>query len=158
MYFLDTIQLFEDHFESPKIRREHLSEWSAINLQAFIYEAPDKPKIDNFESLLKRLMKNQPGLDHAFRTEATLRDRILLACEDIQECELAILKPSPALQGGNSVGWIELLEEQYRHTMAEATVATTSVALTKAPIFSTADPPIMANNPLETRSATSAEK
>ncbi|KAI0991399.1 hypothetical protein K3495_g16788, partial [Podosphaera aphanis] len=60
---------------------------------------PDKPKIDNFESLLKRLKKIQPGLDSSLRTEAALRDRILLACDDIQECELAILKPSPTLQG-----------------------------------------------------------
>ncbi|EPQ61508.1 hypothetical protein BGT96224_Ac31480 [Blumeria graminis f. sp. tritici 96224] len=65
---------------------------------------------------------------------------------------------SSSKQKRNSIGQIELLEEQDKHTMAEATVAITPVALTKAQVPSAGDPPIIAKNPLETRSATSPEK
>ncbi|KAI1004172.1 hypothetical protein K3495_g4048 [Podosphaera aphanis] len=46
MTFEDAVRLIEDHFETPEMKREYLSEWNATTLQVLIDEAPEKPKID----------------------------------------------------------------------------------------------------------------
>jgi len=70
---------------------------------------PDKTLLESFGIMFKELRKCQLTMEKEQQTEAFLKRRVLMACEGIDECKLAIFKPSSTLQG---------LRDDIRHALA----------------------------------------
>jgi hypothetical protein len=64
-----------------------------------IAENEDKSIEECLDILIKQLRKIQRGLSPEFRTEGSLRDKIINACNEVEACVYACLKPSPTLEG-----------------------------------------------------------
>ena len=97
--FEDMADLTQRHFETPESCQEYLREWTTTTLQSTIQQNPTKSKIECFEEMTQKLRRCQCGLAANMQDEDTLRRQILLACSDIRECEMAIMKPASTLEG-----------------------------------------------------------
>ncbi|OXV09105.1 hypothetical protein Egran_03132, partial [Elaphomyces granulatus] len=62
-------------------------------------ENEDKSIEECLDILIKQLRKTQRGLSPEFRTEGSLRDKIINACNEVEACVYACLKPAPTLEG-----------------------------------------------------------
>ena len=65
--------------------------------------------LECFDIMYKELRKCQLTMDKDQQTDAFLKRRLLMACEGVEECKLAIFKPAAGLQG---------LRDDIRHALA----------------------------------------
>src|SRR5438045_7918783 len=76
-----------------------LSKWNTITLQGTMRKNEDKDMAECFEILVKDLQKVQRGLAEGYRMEGNLRDQLINACREVQECSFACFKPAPTFEG-----------------------------------------------------------
>jgi hypothetical protein len=87
------------HFETEENRQKYLSEWRATTLPSIIRTNPDKTRLECLEITFDKLRTAQRGLSAEYQTEHNLRDQVLNACRGVEECSLALLKPSSTFEG-----------------------------------------------------------
>jgi hypothetical protein len=88
-----------EHFETEERRQQMLSKWNTTTLRGIIRDNDSKDMVECFELLLKELQKAQKGLAEGYQTEDNLRDRLINACREVQECSFACFKPASTFEG-----------------------------------------------------------
>ncbi|WYZ38888.1 hypothetical protein EsH8_III_000802 [Colletotrichum jinshuiense] len=94
--FQTMVSLMKQYFETEEIRNVYLSEWHNATLTRIIRENPDKPKTECLELLFDKLTKIQGAL---YMSDELLRNQLLSACLDVEECQLCIFNPAPTSVG-----------------------------------------------------------
>jgi hypothetical protein len=84
-------------FEGPEFYRKNLNEWNATSLQSVINENPDKPIYQNFQALIDKLLKQRHGIHPEFRTNLFLTNKLVVACQGVPACRIAVSDPSEDL-------------------------------------------------------------
>jgi len=97
--FQTMINLTKAHFETEENHQKYLSEWRETTLLRTISENPDKSRLECFELTVDKLQKVQRGLTKEYQYEHNLRDQVINACRGVEECNLALYKPSPTFEG-----------------------------------------------------------
>jgi hypothetical protein len=97
--FQTMINLTRAHFETEENHQKYLSEWRETTLLRTTSENPDKSKLECFELTVDKLQKVQRGLTKEYQYEHNLRDQVINACRGVEECNLALYKPSPTFEG-----------------------------------------------------------
>ncbi|POS82395.1 hypothetical protein EPUL_006494, partial [Erysiphe pulchra] len=77
--FETMVNMTRQHFETAERHQQLLSNWYSISLQSLKRENPDKSTAECFELMLNQLRKLQRGLGHEYRSQTTLRDRLINA-------------------------------------------------------------------------------
>ena len=110
-YYYDTVNnkglSFEDmrksiqtHFETHEHKQALMTKWNSASLKETIFEHGDGKSLEEcLDTLIKQLRDIQRGLPPEYRTEGSLRDRLINACNNVEACVYACLKPSPTLEG-----------------------------------------------------------
>jgi len=93
------INLTKAHFETEENHQKYLSEWRETTLLYTISENPGKSKLECFQLTVDKLQKVQRGLTKEYQYEHNLRDQVINACRGVEECNLALYKPSPTFEG-----------------------------------------------------------
>ena len=93
------INLTKAHFETEENHQKYLSEWRETTLLRTISENPDKSRLECFQLTVDKLQKVQRGLTKEYQYEHNLRDQVINACRGVEECNLALYKPSPTFEG-----------------------------------------------------------
>ena len=97
--FQTMINLTRAHFETEENHQKYLSEWRETTLLRTISENPDKSRLECFQLTVDKLQKVQRGLTKEYQYEHNLRDQVINACRGVEECNLALYKPSPTFEG-----------------------------------------------------------
>ena len=84
-------------FEGPEYYRKNLTEWNSITLQDFIDSNPDKSVSECLQLLIDKLCKQQHAIDPELRTQRTLTNKLVTACQGVPACRIAISNPSEEL-------------------------------------------------------------
>lgn len=84
--FETMINMTRQHFETVERHQQLLSSWYSISLPSLNRENPEKYTTECFELMLNQLRKLQRGLGHEYRSQIILRDRLINACRDTEEC------------------------------------------------------------------------
>lgn len=87
------------HFEIEERRYEMLNEWHNISLVTQIRKHPELSILACFEGLVSELQRIRRGLDIEYQTDKSMRDRLQLACRDVEACCTATLKPAATFEG-----------------------------------------------------------
>ena len=107
--FTTVVNLIRENFETLERQTRFMSHWNKTSLMEVRGRNGDKTMLECFEILYKELRKCQLTMDPDQQTDAFLRKRLIMACEGVEECKLAIFKPAMSLQG---------LRDDIRHSLA----------------------------------------
>jgi len=94
MMITELYSRYRDHFEGSEHQQNILREWNDITLQKMTRDQPDQQQETVFRNMVQKLQQLQRGLDNELRTESTLRNKIISACEDTEACRVAIARPA----------------------------------------------------------------
>ncbi|WQF76847.1 hypothetical protein CDEST_01861 [Colletotrichum destructivum] len=87
-------------FETHETQQLYLSEWRTTTLPRILQENPGKNRLEALEILIERLVRIHQALPRAQRESPDLlRDQLLNACREVEECQLAIFAPAPTFEG-----------------------------------------------------------
>ena len=87
------------HFETIENTQGYLKEWESTTFLSVILANPEKNKMDCLELLFDKLQKIQRALPIDYRTERSLKDKVVRSCRGINECSMALLIPVDSYQG-----------------------------------------------------------
>ncbi|RKF77885.1 hypothetical protein GcM1_215005 [Golovinomyces cichoracearum] len=76
-----------------------MTKWNLLSLKTIDRQNPDKSLQKCLEILFWELKLIQRCLSRGFRPEKCLRDKLINACNDIEACAYACLKPFTSLKG-----------------------------------------------------------
>jgi hypothetical protein len=88
--------MVKSHFETEERKQSMMTKW---NTTTIIAKNEDKTTEECLELVIKELRTIQRGLAPELRTEQILRDKLINACNDVEACVYACLKPAPTLEG-----------------------------------------------------------
>ena len=74
-------------------------EWDSISFSKYIADNPNCSKKDVLDKMVARLQKLQISLPKEYKSEVLLKNKLLSACADVEECRLARQKVSPTVEG-----------------------------------------------------------
>lgn len=122
--------LLRENFETQERQTKFMSHWNMTSLQEVRSRHVDKTLLECFDIMYKELRKCQLTMAKEQQTDVFLKNRLLMACEGIEECRLAIFKPAAGLQG---------LRDDIRHALALSTpprssAFTATTALRRTPV------------------------
>ena len=96
----EMIQMLKSHFQTDERRQNYLLEWEKKNFFVTEMENPGKTKREVLELLFTRLQKLAQCLgDGYYNKDNVMRNKLLNACGDVPECNLAIFKPASSFEG-----------------------------------------------------------
>ena len=95
--FPTIINLLRENFETQERQTRFMSHWNSTSLQEVKGRNEDKTILECFDIMYKELRKCQLTIDKDQQTDAFLKRRLLMACEGVEECKLAIFKPAAGL-------------------------------------------------------------
>jgi hypothetical protein len=107
--FPTIMNLVRENFETQERQTRFISYWNTTSLREVKRRHQEKTMLECFNIIYKELHKCQLTIDKDQQTEAFLKRRLLIACEGVDECKLAIFKPALSLQG---------LRDDIRHALA----------------------------------------
>ncbi|POS82128.1 hypothetical protein EPUL_006743, partial [Erysiphe pulchra] len=84
---------FIKRYENEEHRRNMERKWNSISLRQMVKSNPDMPMEETFRKLVERLQQLQRVLDIDLRSESVLRQKLILACEDVEACSSACSRP-----------------------------------------------------------------
>jgi hypothetical protein len=84
-------------FEGPEFYRKNLAEWNATTLQGIIDANTDKPVHQCLQLLIDKLCKQQHGINPEFRTPLFLTNKLVMACQGVPACRIAVSNPGEDL-------------------------------------------------------------
>ena len=84
-------------FEGPEFYRKNLAEWNATTLQGIIDANTDKPIYQCLQLLIDKLCKQQHGINPEFRTPLFLTNKLVMACQGVPACRIAVSNPGEDL-------------------------------------------------------------
>lgn len=87
------------HFETVERQYELLNEWHNLSLTSTVRQYPGLSMLTCFEKLVSELQKIRRGLDREYQTDKAMRNRLQLACRDVEACSSATLKPALTFEG-----------------------------------------------------------
>ncbi|KHJ36285.1 hypothetical protein EV44_g3695 [Erysiphe necator] len=82
------------YFEGPEYKRKILTKWNGISLNSIKDLNVDKTARGCLQILTKELRHLQHGLDHDLRTDKSLHNKLINACQKVPACQLACFKPN----------------------------------------------------------------
>ena len=85
------------NFEGPEFYRKNLAEWNATTLQGIIDANTDKPIYQCLQLLIDKLCKQQHGINLEFRTPLFLTNKLVMACQGVPACRIAVSNPGEDL-------------------------------------------------------------
>jgi hypothetical protein len=91
--------MIKSHFETEEHKQGMMTKWNTTTLKAIMAKNEDKSTEECLELVIKELRSIQRGLAPELRTEQNLRDKLINACNDVESCVYACLKPAPTLEG-----------------------------------------------------------
>jgi hypothetical protein len=91
--------MIRSHFETEEHKQGMMTKWNTTTLKTIIAKNEDKTTEECLELVIKELRTIQRGLAPELRTEQILRDKLINACNDVEACVYACLKPAPTLEG-----------------------------------------------------------
>jgi hypothetical protein len=108
-YYTDLIQLnytfsqlcntIQGHFEDANYKRGTLAEWNKLDLLLIKSQNPDKSTTHCFQLLLSKLRTLRHGLTPDLQSEDFMLNKIVLACRDLPDCQIACSAPANTLSG-----------------------------------------------------------
>lgn len=107
--FPTIVNLIRENFETQERQTKFMSHWNMTSLREVKGRNEDKTMLECFDIMYKELRRCQLTMDKDQQTDAFLKRRLLMACEGVEECKLAIFKPAAGLQG---------LRDDIRHALA----------------------------------------
>ena len=84
-------------FEGPEFYRKNLAEWNATTLQGIIDANTDKSVYQCLQLLIDKLCKQQHGINPEFRTPLFLTNKLVMACQGVPACRIAVSNPGEDL-------------------------------------------------------------
>jgi hypothetical protein len=91
--------MIKSHFETEEHKQGMMTKWNTTTLKTIIAKNEDKTTEECLELVIKKLRTIQRGLASELWTEQILRDKLINACNDVESCVYACLKPAPTLGG-----------------------------------------------------------
>lgn len=96
--FATMILTMQNHFETDSRRELMLEKWNSISLTSIIQKNPDKSTYECFDILATELQRIQRGLAQEYQSDFTIRDRLKLACKNVEACDFARYMPSTTFE------------------------------------------------------------
>lgn len=93
------INAIKQRFETEERGRSLVREWERKTLKDIIDENPTKTMLQCLDILVMELTSLQRSLPTSYHSTNILRDKLLLACESIPECDMAAYKAAPTTTG-----------------------------------------------------------
>jgi hypothetical protein len=97
--FDSMVYMMKRHFETEQVRQFYKTEWRTITFQKTIDENTGKSRTECLRLLQDKLRKLSKALGGYFETDDALRDQIVICCDGIPECNLALFQPAPTYEG-----------------------------------------------------------
>jgi hypothetical protein len=99
--FDEMTNMVKTRFETTEKRQLYMSEWNSLTLTKVIQEQSDKgkSKIQCLELLFSKLRTLQRALGAEYGTDTSVRDKLINACQGIEECNLALFQPALTFEG-----------------------------------------------------------
>ena len=91
--------MVKSHFETEEHKQGMMTRWNTTTLKTIMAKNEDKNTEECLELVIKELRSIQRGLAPELRTEQNLRDKLINACNDVESCVYACLKPASTLEG-----------------------------------------------------------
>ncbi|RAL61504.1 hypothetical protein DID88_009543 [Monilinia fructigena] len=91
--FKELCTYMRNNFEGDEYQRNMLSKWNSITLKSTKKENKNKPLSECLTIMIKQLRMLQHRLDPAMRQTSHLHNKLILACEDVEACNLACFDP-----------------------------------------------------------------
>jgi len=95
--YLEACTHMRNFFEGPEFYRKNLAEWNATTLQGIIDANTDKPVYQCLQLLIDKLCKQQHGINPEFRTPLFLTNKLVMACQGVPACRIAVSNPGEDL-------------------------------------------------------------
>eukprot|EP00171_Calliarthron_tuberculosum_P022803 IDg22803t1 len=93
------INMIKQRFVTHERTLSLIREWESTTLIRYIETNPTKPKKEVLELMICRLQDLQLSLPDPYRPDLILKNKLLSACEGIEECRLARQKVAPTVDG-----------------------------------------------------------
>ncbi|RAL67593.1 hypothetical protein DID88_008346 [Monilinia fructigena] len=97
--FKELCTYMRNNFEGDEYQRNMLSKWNSITLKSTKKENKNKPLSECLTIMIKQLRMLQHRLDPAMRQTSHLHNKLILACEDVEACNLACFDPKKEVSG-----------------------------------------------------------
>lgn len=88
-----------NYFEGPEHAQKIQTEWNTASLQHLADNNPGKSLLDCFRTLVSDLRRLQLGFDPSLRTDQYLRQKLIMACQEMEACRFACSKPANTSMG-----------------------------------------------------------
>ena len=96
----DTIVGIKARFETEERTRYLVQQWNDLSFQRTIEKAgPEKSLTDSLDVLVRGASSLQRNLPLEYQSTTILRDKLIMACRDVEACRFACYKPSPTVTG-----------------------------------------------------------
>ncbi|TEY29375.1 hypothetical protein BOTCAL_0949g00010 [Botryotinia calthae] len=97
--FKELCTYMRSNFEGDEYQCNMLSQWNSITLRSTKKEHRNKPLSECLTIMIKQLRLLQHRLDPAMRQMSHLHNKLILACEDTEACNLACFDPKKDISG-----------------------------------------------------------
>eukprot|EP00171_Calliarthron_tuberculosum_P022824 IDg22824t1 len=97
--FHGRINKIKNRFETQERTLSLIREWDSISLLGYIAKNQNKSKNEALELMICRLQDLQVSLPEPYRPDLILKNKLLSACEGVDECRLARQKVAPTVDG-----------------------------------------------------------
>ena len=115
MTFEQLCKAIQDHFEDANYKRNNLTEWHMCSLKTTAKENPGKSTTECFLLLVNKLQKLYHGLKPGLKSEDFMVDKLILACQDVPECQIACTTPPETLSALISSLKTSILAYEHAH-------------------------------------------
>ncbi|RAL60031.1 hypothetical protein DID88_000657 [Monilinia fructigena] len=103
--FKELCTYMRNNFEGDEYQRNMLSKWNSIT-QSTKKENKNKPLSECLTIMIKQLRMLQHRLDPAMRQTSHLHNKLILACEDVEDATWLVLTPRKS-NNGNDRKWFQ---------------------------------------------------
>lgn len=97
--FYAMVKKIRNRFMTQERELNLTREWDSTNLLSYIQADPTKSGNESLECMISRLKDLQLCVPAPYKSEVILKNKLLTACEELEECRLARQKVSPTVEG-----------------------------------------------------------
>jgi len=97
--FDEMVAKIKNRFDTEERTLAMTQEWDAISLISYIKDNPSKSKKESLDLMIARLQELQLCLPNDYRSDVLLKNKLLSACDGVEECRLARQKVAPTVEG-----------------------------------------------------------
>lgn len=99
MSFDEAVSNLRERFLTQERTLTLTREWDSTSLLGYLKRNPEKKRTEVLEMMVARLKELQECLPVPYNTDVILKNKLLTACDGVDECRLARQKVAPTLEG-----------------------------------------------------------